>query len=303
MKQYMVLDIGGSAVKFALMDKDTIHSKGKRKTPRDSLESLLFVIEKIVQPYTKSIAGLAVSMPGRIDSAAGFVGHGGSLTYNRNTYFARLIEERVGLPVRIENDGKSAALGEFFKGGLKGVDHGVGFVLGTGVGGGIIANGQLVKGHHFSAGEFSFIRMQGKDPLNPDGFFGRNGSTTDLVRRVANMTGADPEEFEGQDMFKLIREGNQKVQEAFTAYCTSIAGQIMNLQGILDPEVFVIGGGMSAEPMLTETIEKALDHYYEHDPIYAATGVRAAVKRSELGNDANLYGALYHFLDMEDHSV
>lgn len=93
------------------------------------------------------------------------------------------------------------------------------------------------------------------------------------------------------------------MQEEFTAYCTSIAGQIMNLQRILDPEVFVIGGGMSAEPMLTESIEKALDHCYEHDPIYAATGVRVAVKRSELGKDANLYGALYHFLDMENHSL
>lgn len=91
MKQYLVLDIGGSAIKFALMDKATIHIKGKRKTPRDSLESLLFVIEQIVQPYAKSVAGVAISMPGRIDSDTGFVIHGGSLAYARNIHLADII--------------------------------------------------------------------------------------------------------------------------------------------------------------------------------------------------------------------
>lgn len=300
MKQYLAFDIGGSAIKFALMDKESIHIKGKRKTPRDSLESLLFVIEKIVQPYANSVAGVAISMPGRIDSDAGFVVHGGSLEYARNVHLAAIIQERLNLPVKIENDGKSAALGEFWKGGLNGVEHGVAFVLGTGVGGGIISNGQLVKGHHFSAGEFSFMRTEGKEPLNPAGFFGRSGSTTDLVRRVALMRGADPEEFEGQDMFKLIRGGDKEVEDEFKAYCQGIAGQIMNLQGVLDPEVFVIGGGMSAEPMLVEEIENALDDYYEQDLIYTVTGVRASVKRSDLGNDANLYGALYQLLNSKE---
>lgn len=296
MKQYLVLDIGGSAIKFALMDKEGIHIKGKRKTPRDSLESLMFVIEQIVEPYAKSIAGVAVSMPGRIDSATGLVIHGGSLTYVKNMNLGYIMEEKLNLPVQIENDGKSAALGEFWKGGLKGVQHGVAFVLGTGVGGGIISNGQLVKGHHFSAGEFSFMRTDGRHPLNPDNFFGRRGSTTDLVWRVARMTGNKPEDFEGQDMFKLIRSGYQEVEEEFRSYCRGVAAQIINLQGILDPEVFVIGGGMSADVMLVDEIKRALDAFYEKDLIYAATGVRASVKRSELGNDANLYGALYQLL-------
>lgn len=296
MRKYLVLDIGGSAIKFALMDKESIHVKGKRKTPTDSLESLLFVIEKIAQPYVRSISGIAISMPGRIDSAAGRVIHGGSLKYIRDIHLADIIQKRLNIPVKIENDGKSAALGEFWKGGLKGVQNGVAFVLGTGVGGGIIANGQLIKGHHFSAGEFSFMRTEGKDPLNPDGFFGRRGSTTDLVCRVAQITGNDPNNFEGQDMFRLIRMGQEDVLSEFRDYCRGVAGQIMNLQGVLDPEVFVIGGGMSADPMLVEEIGKVLDGFYKEDLIYSATGVRATIKRSELGNDANLYGTLRQLL-------
>ncbi|GAB2319767.1 hypothetical protein IRB23SM22_20280 [Alkalibacterium sp. s-m-22] len=177
------------------------------------------------------------------------------------------------------------------------MQNGVAFVLGTGVGGGIISNGQLVKGHHFSAGEFSFIRTDGKNPLNPESFFGRSGSTTDLVRRVAQMTGEDPEDFEGQDMFRLIRAGHQEVEREFRAYCKGVAGQIINLQGVLDPELFVIGGGMSAEPMLVEEIKRALDDFYERDLVYSVTGVRASIKRSDLGNDANLYGALYQLMN------
>lgn len=111
------------------------------------------------------------------------------------------------------------------------------------------------------------------------------------------MTGEDPENFEGQDMFKFIRAGHQKVEREFRAYCKGVAGQIINLQGVLNPEVFVIGGGMSAEPMLVEEIEKALEDFYEKDLVYSVTGVRASVKRSVLGNDANLYGALYQLLN------
>ncbi|WP_459783802.1 ROK family protein [Alkalibacterium sp. s-m-22] len=132
MKQYLVFDIGGSAIKFALMDKETIHIKGKRKTPRDSLESLLFVIEKIVQPYVKSIAGVAISMPGRIDSDAGFVIHGGSLQYARNIHLADIIQERLNLPLRLENDGKSAALGLVLEGRSQGHAKRRSFCLGYG---------------------------------------------------------------------------------------------------------------------------------------------------------------------------
>lgn len=298
MKKYIVYDVGGSSIKFALMDQETIHIKGKVKTPHDSFESFLNVLEQVYQPFSESVDGAAVSLPGLVDSDTGYAVHGGSLNYIRNMNVGEAIQERLQIAVRIENDGKSAALGELWKGGLRNVENGVTFVLGTGIGGGIVLNGQLVKGAHLGAGEFSFIRTDGDNLLDSEEILGSKGSTVNLVGKVATLLGENPEEFSGEDMFRNIREGNIKVKGILQDYCRYIAGQLMNLQSILDPEVFVIGGGMSAEPMLTEELQKALDKLHD-DYLYKLNGYRAEIVRSELGNDANLYGALYQYLQTE----
>lgn len=298
MKKYLVFDVGGSSIKFALMDTSSIHMKGKVNTPANSFESFLDTIEQLFTTFAGSIDGVAISMPGLIDAETGFAVHGGSLSYIRNINIAEKIHERLQVPIQIENDGKSAALGERWKGGLKGVQNGVAFVLGTGVGGGIVLNGQLVKGHHFGAGEFSFIRSNPQYPLDSDYLFGHQGSTIQLVNRVATKIGKDPKLFSGEDMFREIRNGNKKAKNIFQEYCRVVAGQLMSLQSVLDPEVFVIGGGMSADPMLVEELKDAINHFIENDFIAKINGYGAKVVSSDLGNDANLYGALYQFLKM-----
>lgn len=296
MKKYLVFDVGGSSIKFALMDANSIHMKGKVNTPADTIENFLDAIEQIFETFAGSVEGVAISMPGLIDSNTGYAVHGGSLSYIRGINVVEKIEERLKVPVQIENDGKSAALGEIWKGGLKGVKNGVAFVLGTGIGGGIILNGQLVKGQHFGAGEFSFVRTNGAEPLNRKDLLGHKGSTIQLVRRVAIEIGTDPDSFSGEDMFKEIRNGNLAAKQIFQEYCDTIAIQLMNLQTILDPEVFVIGGGISTDPMVIDELQRSLNNLHEKDFITKVNGYRTKIKRSELGNDANLYGALYQFL-------
>ncbi|PRY75090.1 ROK family protein [Alkalibacterium olivapovliticus] len=299
MKKYLVFDVGGSFIKFALMDSSSIYKKGKVKTPADSLGSFLDAIEQVCRTFEGKIEGVAMSMPGLIDSSTGYAVHGGSLEYVRKLNMADKIQERLQLPVWIENDGKCAALGEVWKGQLKDVQNGIAFVLGTGIGGGIVLNGQLVKGHHFGAGEFSFIRTEGSDPLSIDDFLGHVGSTTRLVRSAALRIGKDPASFSGEDMFREIRRGNKVVKNIFQKYCTIVAGQLMSLQAILDPEVIIIGGGMSAEPMLIEELQRSLYDLQENDFFTKVNGYRTEIKGSELGNDANLYGALYQYLNSD----
>jgi predicted NBD/HSP70 family sugar kinase len=299
MKKYIVYDVGGSFIKFALMDQEEIHMKGKVKTPHDSFESFLDTLEHAYQPFIGSVDGVAISMPGLVNSDSGYAVHGGSLKYIREMNVGEAIQNRLKLPVRIENDGKSAALGEVWKGGLREVQNGVAFVLGTGIGGGIVLNGELVKGAHLGAGEFSFIRMNGQAPIHSDNFLGHCGSTVNLVRSVAIALGKDPKEFSGEEMFRCIREGSEEAKEILQKYCELIATQLMNLQTILDPEVFVIGGGMSADPMLTEGLQNALDALQEKDFVSKVNGYQVKIVRSLLGNDANLYGALYQYLQSE----
>jgi beta-glucoside kinase len=92
--------------------------------------------------------------------------------------------------------------------------------------------------------------------------------------------------------FKLIEEGDRTVRTIFQAYCRNIATQIINLQAILDPEKFVIGGGISENPILVITIREELEKLYM-DSIY--NFVRADIEQSKLGNGANLLGAIYNY--------
>lgn len=93
-------------------------------------------------------------MPGLIDFERGFVFHGGALDCIKNINLQTILEDMLSLPVSIQNDGKCAALGEKWKGALQNVSNGIAIVIGTGIGGGIISNNQLVTGHNYSAGNF-----------------------------------------------------------------------------------------------------------------------------------------------------
>lgn len=296
MKKYIVYDIGGSFIKFALMSEETIFKSGKIKTPTESLDKFLEILELIFQSFDEEIEGIAISMPGLIDSKKGYAVHGGSLKYIHDLNIAEKIEKRLHATVRIENDGKSAALGELWKGKLQGIENGVVFVFGTGIGGGIVVNGQLVKGHHLGAGEFSFVRTNGNELLNNDSLLGRKGSVVRLVRTMAKALGENVEEFSGEDMFTSISDGNKKAILLFEEYCQFVAGQFMNLQAILDPEIFVIGGGISMNPVTIVGLNKAIDDLYMRNGITQINGYKPKIVQSELGNDANLYGALYSYL-------
>lgn len=295
MKKYLVFDIGGTFIKYSIMNEENIFTKGKIKTPQDSLESLIDSLDTIAKNHITEIEGIAVSMPGVIDSERGYALHGGALTYIKNTNIKELIQSRFNLPVSIENDGKSAALGEHWKGKLKNVDFGVMAVIGTGIGGGIISSGKLLKGFNYAAGEFSGLRLDQNNPKDDASTFGYCGSAPRLVANIAKNIGEDIDSFTGEDMYEVINKGNKTAIDIFNKYCKDFSVQILNLQAILDPEIFVIGGGISANPILVERINENIDKIVENDYIYNLTKIKPKVVRSELGNDANLYGALYSF--------
>jgi predicted NBD/HSP70 family sugar kinase len=301
MKRYLALDIGGSSIKYALMEKEKIQEKGSVRTPDTSLEDFLDVLYEVKEKFAKEkVIGVAISMPGLIDSEKGYAEHGGSLGYIRKIPIRTYIEKKLGLPVSIENDGKAAVLGEAWKGQLKNEKDGVMLVLGTGVGGGIISNGELVKGKHFGAGEFSFIRTNGETPLARKDMFGRKASTINLVKRAAELLGEDSETFTGQRLMQEVKFGNEQAQSCLYEYASFIAGQLFTLQTILDPEVIVIGGGISADSYFVKYIEEAVKELVDKDYISKISGYYPKVVQSELGNDANLYGALFRLLEQQE---
>ena len=134
MKQYLLIDIGGTFIKYSLADEQARKiSGGKVPTPLTNMDDLLAVIEGFAAPLQGQFVGCAISMPGRIDTRNGIAHTGGMLsTFMWEQPFAAQVEARLGVPVTIANDGKCAAAAEGWTGALAGVENGLVLVLGTG---------------------------------------------------------------------------------------------------------------------------------------------------------------------------
>lgn len=288
----LVFDVGGTFIKYAIMDDDAnIYEKGEEETPLDSKEHFLDVIEKIYLKHKDEIDGLAFSLPGNIDVETGQINTPGALSFHLNVNFFDEIHERIDLPVAVENDGKSAALAELWKGNLQDCDDGAVLILGTGIGGGFISNRKLLKGKHFFSGEVSFL-MTNVDCLDFDHCFAMKGSTTALVMNAAQRKNISPEELDGKKIFEGILNGDQDYQKALDDVAKNVATQIYNIQCFLDPQRVCIGGGISQQPLLLEKIKAHLQEIYNKIPFPFP---HVEVTTCKFYNDSNLIGALYNY--------
>ena len=294
MKKYLVLDIGGSSIKYAMMNESAeFLSKGSVKTPLDCIESLVEIIGQIYDDYKFEIEGMAISMPGVLDSDTGYAYSGGWLKYNSGQNIIEVLKKRCNTVIAIENDAKCAASAELGFGSLKGCKDAAVIVLGTGVGGGIIIDGKVHKGSHSFAGEFSFMRMNCNEIDAMNHVWGLNNGAPALAETVANIKGIPVEEVNGLFIFELANSGDAKILTVLDEFTRWIAMQIIDIQSLIDPELVAIGGGISAQPLLIELIQKHLDSMEENFGFYKPS---VRVVPCEFRNDANLIGALYSFL-------
>ena len=293
----MVFDVGGTEIKYSVMDEDLrVHASGHVPTPMDSREAFYQTLEDLRAPYKEETAGAAVSLPGFIDIERGFVAYPGALSYNRNAFVGPELSERLGCPVRIANDGKCAAMAEYWKGALKGCVSGTVLIFGTGVGGGLIVNGRLVNGVHFTAGEFSFLHHHPADWNNIREMMACRCSTPALLSRYKALKGL-PEDspLDGREFFARYHGGDDKALEALEGFALDAAGQIYNMTVLLDLEVIAIGGGISRQDAVIEKVREKVNGLYASGP-NAATGFPMRpprVERCRFGSEANQVGALY----------
>lgn len=300
--RYLGIDIGGTFIKYALMDKTThIIEKGQIKTPLEehhTILDLIDIIDHLAKQYATQLRGIAISMPGILNNVTGESYTGGAIKYLAGDNLVKHLEVRTGLPVTVENDGKSAALAEYWKGSLKDCKNAAVVILGTGVGGGLIINGELYSGRQSAAGEFSYLAVN-PDQINKfDGFWGRTGGANGLVKLVSETTKIDESELNGLKIFEMANHGNEGVLTALDQYTKRLAIQFYNLQSILDLDKIAIGGGISQQPLLLKYIEKNIAEFCENNPlnILAPISLKPNVTVCKFHNDSNLIGALYHHL-------
>ncbi len=291
-KTYLAVDIGGTEIKWALIDEELqIIKQGRSANNIKSTAKMVDAIEQLAKE-NQDCGGIGISVPGtvKMDDPDGTVYGGGNCYFLDRAPLGKQVRERCQLPVAVLNDGKCGVLGEYEAGVLKGVSSGVVLALGTGVGGGIIINGSILEGFHSFAGEFSFLSTNTEKPFSISSAVGGVCGWPALKNDVLTaMNKKDSAGINGYTIFQWIEEGNKDAQKGLDTYAFRIAQLIMQLQSVVDPECFVIAGGISARPALLKAIQNQLDAIRK--AIRFSQIPAPTVKAAALGNDANLVGA------------
>ncbi|MBA4496110.1 ROK family protein [Paenactinomyces guangxiensis] len=298
MNRYMVFDIGGSSVKHAVMDESgDFLEKGKFPSERNDFakfkDDLLAVINRAKERY--EIAGIAMSCPGGVDSESGVIGGSSALPCIHGPNFKKVFEGETGLPVELENDANCAALGELWKGAAKHSQNVLFVVVGSGIGGAVVKNRKIHKGAHLHGGEFGYMIM---DIHSENGnveckTWSKIGSIGALVRRVAKETGLSVHELSGEKILAMAEDGDVRAQKAVDQFYLTLAHGIFNLQYVYDPEKIILGGAISTRDDFIEQIERRLALLLSRVKF---AKVRPVIEVCHFKNDANLLGALYHYM-------
>lgn len=299
------IDIGGTAVKAGLfnvegklLNKWDFATK-KTENGKDILKDVAEFIKGKMEELNLSeenILGIGVGIPGPVKDNGDVL----ELANLGMGYFN--IEEELasltGLKVKAGNDANVAAMGEYWMGGGKGYRNVVLLTLGTGVGGGIILNGRILAGSNGAAGEVGHIIVNEEETAkcgcNKQGCLEQYASATGIVKLAKKALSSseeptvlrDAKEIDARLIFDSAKSGDKVALEVVDRACHYLGLATANIAQVIDPEAFVIGGGVSkAGEILTETIKK----YYNHFAMDALKN--KDFKLATLGNDAGIYGA------------
>jgi len=306
MEQYCFgVDIGGTTIKMGLFRLDgtlldkweipTHTEKGGEAILPDVTASILSKLEE-KKISKEEVAGIGVDIPGPVNEQ-GIVPHTANLGWGYKEV-TRELSELTGFFCRIGNDANVAALGELWKGAALGHSSCVMVTLGTGVGGGIVIDGKIVAGTNGAGGEIGHIHVDDTIPwkcgCGNQGCLEQVASANGIVNLAKWMmegqeevnTSLNIETMSAKDIWDEVKAKDSfavKVAERFGKYLGAV---LASIGSVIDPEVFVIGGGVSkAGPVLLDYIQK----YYVK---YAFKSCRdAKFVLASLGNDAGIYGA------------
>ncbi|KXU49964.1 MAG: ROK family protein [Longibaculum muris] len=291
--EYLVLDVGGSAIKYALMnDELEMLEKGKVPTPKEGLEEFKQAVQSIYQKYQERVDGIAMSLPGLINKHTRLVQVPGALEYNLGVDILAELQSVTTNRLTIENDAKCAALCEVEYGSLKGTDVGAVCIIGSGIGGGVTIGDKVFTGTHGFAGEFSYLSTDWTKQVGFEAKWGFDSSALYLVASIAHAVGEDPKTFDGMKAFEYCNQGDERALTALKAYTDKLVMGLFNIQATVDPDKIAVGGGISQQPILHEYIQKSLDQIYEKMPIPIP---RVQIVPCTYYNDSNLVGALANY--------
>ena len=292
MKNVLVFDFGGTSIKYSEFVDGKLGVVDSFPTPAtwdEMKEKLMSIKEK----YETNVAfdGATFSFPGCVDNIKGEIVGSPAIKYIINFPIKKELELLLGMPVSMENDANCAALAECWMGAAKDVPHVLFVVVGTGVGGGIIVDGKLHAGAHLYGGEFGFMILE-EDEAGTPLTLSKAGTAVQMAFRYCERKGVPHGTFSGKEVFELADAGDVDAQAVVEHFYANLSKGLVNLQLSFDPEMIVIGGGLSANATIIEELNRRVNEWIER---FGLKDFTAKVVACEYKNDANLYGAIRNF--------
>jgi glucokinase len=298
------VDLGGTKVLAGVFDADG-RVLARQKLPTEAAqgqETVLGQLRKVVDTVLSEaglqpgqIAGLGMGIPGQVDTVANRVRYAPNLGW-RNFDLAQELARHWPWPCYFENDVKLGTYGEFVHGAARGARHVLGVFVGTGVGGGLILNGELYSGFNFSAGEIGHTILHWRKGTELETLAGRRA----MMRRAEELLadapkharkawrGIDPAAVKSSHLAQLCEKDDPIASQLVDDAARALGAALGSAINLLSPEVIVLGGGLAGalgEPFQERVWEIALRYALPH----AADGVRCVP--AALKDDSGIYGA------------
>ena len=294
-RQYLSIDIGGTMIKSARIDHSgNIIIRDRIVTPH-TRDGFIEAVTKIVLTAWSRVDAVCISVPGVVNPQTGWVKFTGALAFLADFHLAQHLHEQSRLPVYVGNDANCATLAEMWLGNLRDVENGAVITLGTSVGGGIVINKQLIHGPHFQAGELSAMMIDHDAAELHYSTLGATTSAVQMIKAIADVCDL-PDESDGRRAFAEIQAGNPLARSIFEAFCRRVAVLVLNVQTIVDLQRVLIGGGISAQPILIKEIKHQFKKLQAGDRRLNDDVTMPEIMPAAFGNEANLLGALYGYL-------
>lgn len=284
MQLFIGFDVGGTHIKHGVINENGEElTSDEYDTPDDEStfkQKWKTVVDKYRQEH--EIVGIDVSFPGHINHLTGEAAKAGALDYLDGENLCELFAQLTDLPVTTENDANCAALGERWQGAGKDYEHFVCITIGTGIGGGIVMEGDLYRGSHYRAGEFGVLPVGNNgEPMH------EVASASGLMKACRRALAVSEDEMpDGEELFKRM-DSDVHLREAIEEWAHFLSRGIYSVISMFDPQAVLIGGGISEQEKIYLLLDKYLQRFEEWEAL------RVPILPCELGNQAGRLGAVW----------
>ncbi|HCQ7757054.1 ROK family protein [Citrobacter sp. 50677481] len=284
MQLFIGFDVGGTHIKHGVIDENGNELTSDEFDTPDDKNAFKQQWKAVVEAYQKAhdIAAIGVSFPGHINTHTGQAAKAGALDYLDNENLCELFAQLTDLPVTAENDANCAALGERWRGAGRDYESFVCITIGTGIGGGIVVEGDIYRGSHYRAGEFGVI------PVGDNGECMHEVASASGLMKACRRALAVPEDEmpDGEALFERM-ESDVHLREAIEQWAHFLARGVYSVISMFDPQAILIGGGISEQEKIYKLLDKYLQRFEEWEAL------KVPILPCELGNQAGRLGAVW----------